>query len=124
MDWFIFDYTLISLKKTLATIYWEENKDNLDSNLINSQRSLFKLVVKNIKSFNKLKDLITNKTIELEFNSNTITESNIISLRVIKIQNEYFNIGDIVIYDTTYNKIIEKVIKEHNKTKKSLKNCF
>lgn len=121
IDWFIFDYTLISLKKTLATIYWEENKDNLDSNLINSQRSLFKLVEKNIKGFNKLKDLITNKTIELEFNSNTITESNIISLRVIKIQNEYFNIGDIVIYDTTYNKIIEKVIREHNKTKKSLK---
>jgi hypothetical protein len=26
-----------------------------------------------------------------------------------------------VIYDTTYNKIIEKVIREHNKTKKSLK---
>ena len=45
IDWFIFDYTLISLKKTLATIYWEENKDKLDSpELIEKDIHPFELV--------------------------------------------------------------------------------
>ena len=42
LDWFIYDYVIISTKKSLAEMYWEDNKDKIDAKILTTYRSIYK----------------------------------------------------------------------------------
>ena len=53
LDWFIYDYVIISTKKSLAEMYWEDNKEKIDRKILTTYRSIYKFK-KLIKIFVKL----------------------------------------------------------------------
>ena len=60
IDWFIFDYNLISFQKSIILIYYKENNNEYIKELINSYRSIYK-VLSDHNNHYIIEDLIINK---------------------------------------------------------------
>ena len=128
LDWLIYDYDLITTQKPLVCLYWEENKDNAPAELINTFRSIFKFK-KEKGNFYTIKDIIRNLKYTIELYDEVPNDSSLLSLRIVKIDGKYKQIGHIVAYSNIYNRTIEncifQTIKEGGKSLDILnKNSF
>ena len=103
--------TICDLEETAEGLPdWEENKDNAPAELINTFRSIFKFK-KEKGNFYTIKDIIRNLkyTIEL-YDEVPPNDSSLLSLRIVKIDGKYKQIGHIVAYSNIYNRTIENCI--------------
>ena len=117
LDWFIYDYELITLKKSLASLYWEENKNEIPNDIVDTHRSIFDFKKISIDTY-EVKDIIKKNRYELIIKEELPSDTSLISLRVIKYNDRFFTISHIVAYDTIYNTLvydsISKVLNDNN----------
>ena len=119
LDWFIYDYNLITTEKSLASMYFEDNKEKIPSSILNSYRSIFKYERINDKNY-KIKDIIKNTESSILIEDPFPEESILLSMRIIEEKDEKscIKIGHIVAYNNEYKEIIyDTLTKIFKKTK-------
>ncbi len=119
LDWFIYDYNLITTEKSLASMYFEDNKEKIPSSILNSYRSIFKYERINDKNY-KIKDIIKNTESSILIEDSFPEESILLSMRIIEEKDEKscIKIGHIVAYNKEYKEIIyDTLTKIFKKTK-------
>jgi len=109
LDWFIYDYTLVSTERTLATMYFEDNSEKVPVSIIDSYRSIFKHERINGKDY-KIKDIIKNVEYCISIEDTVPEESILLSLRIINEEKSKnlncSKIGHIVAYNKEYKEVI------------------
>ena len=115
LDWFIYDYELITSERSLVSLYWEDNKEKVTDNILHTYRSIFKFK-KIIDTKYEVTDIIKNLSYQLNIYETIPENTSLISLRLLKFDNTFFTINHIVAYseeykDTIYDSITG-VVKE------------
>lgn len=110
LDWFIYDYQLITTEKSLVSMYYEENKNKITSNYINSYRSIYKYTNLSDENY-RLEDIINRKIYEINLGEIIPEDSSLISLRIID-QEPPVTIGHIIAYNENYKDFIYNSISE------------
>lgn len=108
IDWFIFDYNLISFQKSIVSIYYKENNNQYIKELINSYRSIYK-VLSDHDNYYIIEDLIINKKITIH-NQNEFKINDVLSVRVASKNGEYYVVGKIEVFKDFITKDLIKNI--------------
>ena len=108
IDWFIFDYNLISFQKSIISIYYKENNNEYIKDLINSYRSIYK-ILSNHDNYYILEDLIINKKITI-YNQNEFKINDVLSIRISSKNGEDHVVGKIEVFKDFITKDLIKNI--------------
>ena len=115
LDWFIYDYELITSERSLVSLYWEDNKEKVSDDILRTYRSIFKFKKITDNRYEVI-DIIKNISHELNIFETIPENTSLISLRFLKFNNTFFTINHIVAYSDEYKDAIydsiTKVVKE------------
>ena len=119
LDWFIYDYVIISTKKSLAEMYWEDNKDKIDTKILTTYRSIYKFK-KLEDDIYLIEDIIQNMHHEIKINTEIPIDSTLLSMRIVPNDDFVSNISHIVAFnkqykDVVYNSITNIITKNNAK---------
>ena len=118
LDWFIYDYVIISTKKSLAEMYWEDNKEKIDRKILTTYRSIYKFK-KLEDNIYLIEDIIQNMQHKIKINTEIPIDSGLLSLRIVPNDDFVSNISHIVAYNKQYKDIvynsITNIITKNNK---------
>ena len=105
LDWFIYDYVIISTKKSLAEMYWEDNKDKIDAKILTTYRSIYKF--KKLEGdIYLIEDIIQNIHHEIKINTEIPIDSTLLSMRIVPNDDFVSNISHIVAFNKQYKDIV------------------
>ena len=105
LDWFIYDYVIISTKKSLAEMYWEDNKDKIDTKILTTYRSIYKFK-KLEDDIYLIEDIIQNMHHEIKINTEIPIDSTLLSMRIVPNDDFVSNISHIVAFNKQYKDIV------------------
>lgn len=128
LDWLIYDYALITNKKCLVQMYWEENKERIDSTVLNSYRSIFKYEKLSDNKY-LIQDIIQNTEHKIDILSEIPGDSVLLSIRILPSASSFSHMSHIIAYNSSYKDIvynsITNVIKKNKKSPEIIcKNFF
>lgn len=107
-EWFIFNFEIVGQGKTIAELFYEEEKNDLRQAMSQAYRSIFKIYKENEKIY--LKDIFTNESLLL--GHELFTDNGLLNTRLMILDHDAYIVGDMFELDVTFEDAIKKAVFE------------